>query len=196
MNPTLSISANLIFGVICALVADSRGRSALGWFFIGFLFSCFGLVLLLVLPDEDQTRQRREHAEREAQRLREVVRKDREVADRRSEETSRRLDAHDRAIGLDTRGPTPVELTEEQARALGDPSPPPIPRALSVTQASWFYLEDTDEERVQRGPVAFVRLRELFERGEVDGTTLVWREGMGDWAPVDELRDLSDGLRA
>ena len=37
----------LAFGAVCAIVAQSRGRSALAWFLIGFFTWCIGLVILL-----------------------------------------------------------------------------------------------------------------------------------------------------
>lgn len=40
------------FGVVCAFVAPSRGRSGLGWFFLGVLFSVFALIVLLALPSK------------------------------------------------------------------------------------------------------------------------------------------------
>lgn len=44
------IVIGLVFGVICALIASSRGRSALGWFVLGCLFSIFALLLVALLP--------------------------------------------------------------------------------------------------------------------------------------------------
>ena len=46
----IEFSAAAVFGAIVAVIAHSRGRSALGWFFIGLFTSCIGLILVLVLP--------------------------------------------------------------------------------------------------------------------------------------------------
>ena len=47
----------LIFGVACSLIANSKGRSAVGWFFIGFFIQWIGLIIILVLSNEaDRTR--------------------------------------------------------------------------------------------------------------------------------------------
>lgn len=40
----------LCFAVVTALAASSKGRSAAGWFVLGFLFSLFALIAVLVMP--------------------------------------------------------------------------------------------------------------------------------------------------
>lgn len=40
----------IAFGVLCAVLAPSRGRSAIAWFFLGAIFSAFALIALLALP--------------------------------------------------------------------------------------------------------------------------------------------------
>src|SRR5262245_27480292 len=96
-------------GTVCALIANSRGRSAVGWFFIGMLpgvlciFGGFlGLILVLVLPDLKVQQERERRLADENRRLRERLRKDRIVADQRHAEISRRVVAHDVALGVDT----------------------------------------------------------------------------------------------
>ncbi len=44
----------LLFGVVCAVIANTKGRSAFGWFFIGLLFGPFGLVVIF-LPALNKT---------------------------------------------------------------------------------------------------------------------------------------------
>jgi len=39
------------FGVVTALAANARGRSAIGWFFLGLIFSIFALLAVLVMKD-------------------------------------------------------------------------------------------------------------------------------------------------
>jgi hypothetical protein len=41
----------LVFGVLCAMAAGSRGRGAGGWFFLGCLFGPFALVAVLVMQN-------------------------------------------------------------------------------------------------------------------------------------------------
>ena len=39
-------------GVVCAVVANGKGRNAVAWFAIGFLLPLLGIILALVLPAE------------------------------------------------------------------------------------------------------------------------------------------------
>lgn len=39
----------LLGGVICAAIAPSKNRSAIGWFVIGFLIPLIGIILIVVL---------------------------------------------------------------------------------------------------------------------------------------------------
>lgn len=44
----------LVFGVITAIVAGSRGRTGCGWAALGFLLGPLGLLLVLILPEDNQ----------------------------------------------------------------------------------------------------------------------------------------------
>ncbi|MFH0882576.1 MAG: zinc ribbon domain-containing protein [bacterium] len=41
----------LLFGIVSAVAASSKGRSGCGWFILGVLLGPFGLILVLVLPN-------------------------------------------------------------------------------------------------------------------------------------------------
>ncbi|MCD6050616.1 MAG: hypothetical protein K0Q55_2019 [Verrucomicrobia bacterium] len=43
----------------------------------------------------------------------------------------------------------------------------------------WYYAKD----KVQKGPVDQKQLRALLATGEIDASTLIWRDGMADWQP-------------
>ena len=112
------------FGAACAGIAHSRGRSAVGWFFIGVLAGCIGLIILLVLPNVKLEQERHDQLRRENRRLRERMRKERQVSDQRHAAVEHRLGVHDEAIGIDT------SRAEQQHLAPGgapDPAPPPPP---------------------------------------------------------------------
>jgi hypothetical protein len=158
-----------VFGLICALVANGRGRSPVGWFFIGAFLACFGLILLLVLPDLKLQEQKDRRHELENRRLREQLAKERQVADQRHGNVERRLGAHDQALGLDTS--TAPELGNSNA-----PVPPQLP-----DRSQWFYARG--KERL--GPVSAETIRHLLQAGAIQRTTLVWTEGMADWTAVD-----------
>ena len=40
----------VMFAVVTAVAANARGRSALGWGLLGFLFGPFALIAVLVMP--------------------------------------------------------------------------------------------------------------------------------------------------
>jgi hypothetical protein len=174
----------LVFGVICAFVASGRGRSSLGWFFVGVFFSCLGLVVLLALPDlkQEEARQRRQALEN--RRLREQLRKERQVADMRHAGVHRRLGVHDEALGVDTSG-----ATAELAAGTGAPLlPPPLPAG----DAQWYYARGQEK----LGPVSADTLRHLLETGAITRTSLVWCRGMENWqelSVVPEFEDVADG---
>lgn len=48
--PWIAICVWLSFGVVTALAASTRGRSAVGWLILGFFFSAFALIAVLVTP--------------------------------------------------------------------------------------------------------------------------------------------------
>lgn len=169
----VNLGFGLVFGIVCAFLASGRGRSPVGWFFLGLFLSCIALVLLLVLPDlkVQEEQQRRHHLE--TRRLREQLAKERQVADQRHNQVERRLGVHDQALGVDT----------SETPQLGNaPPPPPLPDGTQ-----WFYARG--KERM--GPVSIETIRHLLQAKAIDRHTLVWREGMADWAAAgatDEFR--------
>lgn len=49
----------------------------------------------------------------------------------------------------------------------------------------WFY----EKNGAQQGPVSEAELRELLNQGEISPSNLVWKQGMGDWAPYASIFD-------
>ena len=165
----------LVFGGICAVIANARGRSGVAWFFIGFFFSCLALIILLCLPDLKQQQEREERQRQENRRLREQIAKERQVSDQRHNEVHKRLGAHDMALGVDT-SPA-AELGN------GDSPPPLLPGATQGAQ--WYYAR----ENQRHGPVSAETIRHLLAAQAITRDSLVWRQGMQDWA---RLRDVTD----
>lgn len=52
------IVLSIAMGTLCGIIAFSRGRLALAWFFLGFLFSFFALILILALPSPKRAQNR------------------------------------------------------------------------------------------------------------------------------------------
>ena len=172
-----------VFGVVCAAIASSRERSPVGWFFIGFFFSCFGLILLLILPDLGAERAKYARLHQENLRLRERVKKDRQVSDHRHVELNRRLEAHDQALGMDTAHRTPA--------LAGENGPPALPDASTQwLTADWYYVLDGEA----KGPVDFAELRLVLDEGMIERRSLVWYDGLAEWQPLGEVPGLAKEL--
>lgn len=191
----------IISGVICAAIASGRGRSGVGWFFIGFVFGCLPIIILLCLPDLKKEQAKFARINAENRRLKESVKKERMVADSRHRAANLRLTAHDRALNLDTSPMSQIGEGQapDQPRQIGSTSmqPPPIPPSSSPGAAAprWFYVHDG----VQVGPSDLEGLLSAYEAGIIFDDTLVWRSGMDGWdviADVPEISDLLDGLDA
>ncbi|ACM35620.1 MULTISPECIES: zinc ribbon domain-containing protein [Rhizobium/Agrobacterium group] len=45
----------IICGAVTAIIATSKGRSGVGWFFVGMLISIFGIILVACLPSVKET---------------------------------------------------------------------------------------------------------------------------------------------
>jgi hypothetical protein len=89
-------------GVITAFVAQSKGRNALGWFFIGFLFSCIGLIVVCIMPDLEEEKARWRNADRERRLLKEKLRQEQMKNSVYQSQVNDRLDAHDQALNMNT----------------------------------------------------------------------------------------------
>ena len=50
----------------------------------------------------------------------------------------------------------------------------------------WYYA---DAQRERHGPVEDRDIRALYQRGELNGQSLVWREGLSEWTALDGLRE-------
>lgn len=188
MEVLVAVLIYAVFGVIVSLIAKSRGRSPLGWFFIGALAPCIGLILVLVLPDLKVQQERERRLADENRRLKEQLRKDRMVADQRHVEVQRRLGAHDVAIGIDT-NPSVQELPGAAPRPEHAAAPPSGPDPRTV---EWWYVHGG----ARQGPVPFQQLRTLWDEGRIDGATRVWTAGMPQWTAVDTLPRLAEALDA
>lgn len=164
-----------VFGLVCALLAPRRGRSPVAWFFIGVATQCIGIVLLLCLPNLKLEEERQRQRADETRRLREQLKKERQIADERHEAHRQRLGAHDRALGLDTGSAEPARLLER--------APPPLPGG---PEPLWFYAEGGR----QIGPVTAAALRAMWRDRQVDERTLVWCEGLSNWVALADAKDL------
>ena len=176
-----------IFALICALVAKSRGRSPIAWFFIGGFFGCFALIVLFVIQDLKVEEEKQRRREKQIERLTERQRKDRASMDQRLEAQNQRLTAHDQAIGIDTSAADP-------AARQSLPAPPRRSSGVSDhATREWFFAEDADTDE-EFGPVSFEDLRQAYVRGEIGRDSLVWNDSMPDWATIEAVPGLLQDL--
>ncbi len=188
MELVVQLGIMVLFGGICASIASSRGRNAVGWFFVGFVAPCIGLILVLVLPDLNAENERRRRMSKENRRLKEELRLNRTVSDRRHTDTQRRLRVHDRALGVDSSGTRGKMLPTSAGAA---PAPPPLPAPARATgPVRWFY--EVNGER--SGPIGRDEIQRLWFTGEIRPETLVWRAGMAEWQEAGVTKDLLDAV--
>jgi hypothetical protein len=90
-------------------------------------------------------------------------------------------------------------LAQQMGNAMGQPSsqpfggqspqpqavPPPMP-----VQVSYFYAVNGQ----QSGPVSFEKLKELFANRTINRDSLIWKQGMDNWAALKEIEELKSFL--
>ena len=54
---------------------------------------------------------------------------------------------------------------------------------IRPVMAEWFYGKDN----TQHGPVSEQEIQSLMASGTIDTSTIIWREGMGDWIPLKDV---------
>lgn len=66
----------------------------------------------------------------------------------------------------------------------------PNPSSLKPVKPVWHYSVGKESY----GPVTLIELRGLFTNGQLDGSDLVWKDGMEAWIPASELTELQAAL--
>lgn len=187
MDFTFQIGFGVIFSIVCLLLAQARGRSAVGWAIGGFFFGCFALILILVLPDLKAMDGRENRLRKQNRRLRERQQSDRRTADDRYDEQNKRLRAHDLTLGMDTQPPSIASgASEPQWQLTSDPA------HIEDDGTEWFYATGGKQE----GPITFGAMKSLWQANHVNADTLVWSQGMNDWASIDDVTELRGRLDA
>ena len=91
----------------------------------------------------------------------------------------------------------PTLRPSEPTMSVTNPDPSLIPSPISsldihpVENKLWYYL---DNDHQQFGPVSIVGLKDLWNRGLVEGNSFVWSQGMSQWEKIVALTDLKDAL--
>lgn len=197
----------VICGLICSAIAASKGRNVVGWFFVGLLASVIGIIIIACMSNLKQEKARLEWAESERRRLREQLRQERTKSETFRQYSMTRLDAHDRALDVDTRSVAAFpgaehaspfqQLTQKPGNRAADskaqtpesafqnltaqsaPAAPPVPDG----GIQWYY--EVSGQAV--GPVSETDIRNLLRSGRIPGRTLLWTEGLGQWTFADQI---------
>lgn len=192
----------LVFGGICSAIANSKGRSALGWFFAGFFLGCIGLVIVLCLSNEREKRAQWESQNVENRRLQQQLRQEQMKSESLRQHTLARLDKHDDVLGIDTRQSAPQLEMDSKPRDPFAPisqmeRPPSQPKyepeseseasAESVAYANPVSVEKdpADDEQIwyyeyggtERGPVSVNELIKLKSISVLHENSHVREEG-------------------
>lgn len=186
------------FGLLCALTAHSKGRSVIAWFLLGFFFPLLALILILCLSNLREESEIRERSDREQRRLREQLRQEKLKNEAFRRQVGRRLDAHDDALGLETRPAGYLSASSDADEFPPDPQvdfPPedlrsPLRLPASRPERLWYVVQDGREI----GPLKHAKLIHLIQSGDVNAATLVWTKGMGEQRPLAEVPELADLL--
>lgn len=176
----------LIVGSITAAIAHAKGRNAVGYFFVGFFFSCFGLVLILCLSNLNEEKARIQAQEIQNRRLKEQLRQEQMKLEVLRQHATARLDRHDEALGMNSRS---LGGDSAGAEAIAPP-PPPNPNQLTAAGndlAEWHYVLAGKA----RGPVRRSDLLQELSRGYITKQTLVWNPNMKGWLELGKVPELS-----
>ncbi len=178
----------ILFGIISAAIAASKGRSAIGWFLIGLLLGLIGVIIICCLSNLKEEQAYRAQQDEENRRLREKLRQEQMKMESLRMHTTERLDLHDRALQMDTRGPTALPGGYGTPALGGGAPPPPLPGHAyppppPISEPVWYYGADNQ----QFGPYTDEQIQELITSGAIGSNTLVWRQSMPEWIPVSRL---------
>ena len=85
---------------------------------------------------------------------------------------------------------------------MAETGPPPIPeRGTEVSLSTpyidgpqWFVVLSPREELGMEGPMGIKSLLDYWDDEIIDSHTLVWKEGLQDWLPIDDVADLKAQL--
>jgi hypothetical protein len=175
----------LICGAICAIIAAHKGRNAVGWFFIGLLFGLLGVIVACVVSNLKEERARYARANADRRRLREELRMERMQRSQAIGQVNRRIDVHDRAIGIDTeRAGKPPALPGAAPQQIRAPRP-------ANEKPVWFYAPPGGD---RTGPVPLSQIVNEVKMGRLRLDALVWKQGWEDWRAAGDVPEISRAM--
>lgn len=179
----------IILGAICAAIAASKGRNAVGWFFVGFAAGLIGLILILCMSNLKTEEQQRTQMQSEQHRLREQLRQERMKTETFRRYALDRLDTHDQLLGTDTRTRAALPGQETPQQALPNTEIFTAPQ-VDANAAVWYY--HLNGQTV--GPVTQNQIRGLLQARTIDGMTLLWSEDLGQWTAAAQVEPFRNAV--
>jgi hypothetical protein len=172
----------IIMGAITAAIASSKGRNAVGWFFVGFLLGLIGVIIICCMSNLKEQREHRKWTERERRRLREQLAQERIKNEAFRQHTTARLDSHDTELGVDTRSANVLPGGQPAGALTSTPVAPQLSDQGNQV-AVWHY--EVNGQPV--GPISEGSLAQMVIEKKLTSTSLVWKEGLADWKRVGEI---------
>jgi len=192
-----------IIGIICALIAHSKGRNPVGWFFIGFFFGFVGLIIALVVSNVKDRQEKDKQMEMQQRRLQEQLRQERLKNEQFRKHAQSRLDVHDEKLDIDTRllgnemNITPLQITDQNTTPdniqtidvqnlnanLNNVSPD------DKMENGWFYNDGSKNI----GPITFKEIQDQIYLKQIYPDTYVWHNTFTDWTFASNIANLKFG---
>ena len=186
MGPTIIFA--ILFAIICTMVASSKGRNPVGWFFLGFFFGIFAVIAVCIASDINARVHKEAELTRENRRLQEQVYQERIKSEQFQHQTEQRLDTHDQLLNVDTR--QAPSLGSDHPQSLPSAPPPmPVLNVDPVFETGWYYQKGSTAQ----GPLDLNTILSYLNQGTISFTTNVWHEKIEVWKPAEQVDCLRGG---
>jgi hypothetical protein len=211
----IQLIGGVVCGIIAAAIASAKGRNVAGWFFGGFFLGIIGVIIVACFSNLNTERAHRQQIEQANHRLREQLRQERMKGEAFRQYSTSRLDAHDGALGLDTRslgpmfgaaprGQLPSDSAGDALSRLASDARQPVEIRQATSQPAdadsqgFQESEEVDPEQSDGpwyfahegksfGPVPTSLILSMLRDKSLNAGSLLWSEGMIDWTPVCEV---------
>jgi hypothetical protein len=208
-----------VCGVITAAIASHKGRSPVGWFFVGFLVALIGVIIACCMSNLKQEQAQQQYMQMEQRRLREQLRQEQLRLESLRQYANARIDAHDQLLGVNTRpaaalpGMAPTLAALQGATTTGDPAGDamaaltdgqpgadrsaagrvlPAPGVQADEPATWYY----ECEGTAFGPVPASAIHMLLSSRRLTASTLLWCQDLTEWTPASAINVFQSSVQA
>ena len=182
----LQLIGGVVFGVISAVVASSKGRNAVGWFFCGFFIGLIGLIIIACLPNLNEERNRRNYVDWQQRRVQEQIYQEQVKTQVFQQYTTARLDQHDQHLGLDTR-PANQNLGYNTGGNQGYLPGQGQPQ-VNQQAAAWHVIASNNQ---RLGPLTSEQIMSLIHEQRLTPSSLAWSQQRNAWCQISEVQELA-----